>query len=100
MDFNFTKEEKILQTGVREYLRDKIVPIADEYDKKGPMAKKDASRFLKGLIPFGYIGALVPEKLGGPGLSFVEQGILTFELRKAYASLGGIAGITSNVAVA
>jgi acyl-CoA dehydrogenase len=100
MDFNFTNQQLMLQRSVREYMQNKIAPVADEYDKKGPMAKEDAHRFLKGLIPFGYIGALVPEELGGPGLSYMDSAIITLELRKAYASLGGIAGITSNAAVA
>lgn len=100
MDFNLSKEQLMLQKSVQEYMRNKIVPIADEYDKKGPMSRQDAVRFLKDLIPFGYIGALVPEEMGGPGLSYVDSGLIMLELRKAYASLGGIAGITSNAAVA
>lgn len=98
MDFEFTKEQKMLQKSVREYMKDKIIPVADEYDKKGPMSKEDAHMFLKGLIPFGYIGSLVPEELGGPGLSYMDYAIIIFELRKAYAALGGITGITSSSA--
>ena len=55
MDFNFTKEQQMIQKSAQEYLKKEIAPIADEYDKKGPMSKDDAHRFLKGLIPFGYI---------------------------------------------
>ena len=96
MDFELTKEQKMLQKSVREYMKNKIVPIADEYDKKGPMAKADAHKFLKDLEPFGYLGSMVPEELGGPGLSCMDWAIIIFELRKAYAALGGIVGITSN----
>jgi len=32
-----------------KYMKDKIIPIADEYDKKGPMAKKDAHNRERGL---------------------------------------------------
>jgi len=96
MDFEFTKEQKMLQKSVREYIKDKIIPVVDEYEKKGPMAKADAHRFLKGLVPFGYIGSLVPEELGGPGLTHTDYAIIIFELRKAWASLGGITGITSS----
>ena len=96
MDFELTKEQKMLQKSVREYMRDKIVPIADEYDKKGPMAKKDAHKFLKDLVPFGYVGSLVPESMGGPGLRYMDYAVIIFELRKAYAALGGIVGITTS----
>ncbi len=100
LNFKFTKEQKMLQSAVQEYMKDKITPIAAEYDQKGAMSKKDALKFLKGLIPFGYIGTLVPEKDGGPGLSHVEWGIIFKELRKAYGSLGGITGITSSAITA
>jgi alkylation response protein AidB-like acyl-CoA dehydrogenase len=96
MDFELTEEQKMLQASVREYMRDNIIPVADEYDKKGPMSKADAHQFLKGLIPFGYIGSQVPESQGGPGLGYMDYAVIIFELRKAYASLGGITGITSS----
>jgi len=85
----------MLQTTVRRYMKDRIVPIADEYDRKGPMSKQDAHRFLKELKPFGYVGTLVPEELGGPGLTHIDWAILHEALRGAYAALGGVVGITS-----
>ena len=88
----------MLRNSVREYLRDKIAPVADDYDRKGPMTGQDAQRFLKALEPFGYLGTLVSEKQGGPGMSCIDWGILFEELRGAYASLGGIVGITSTAA--
>ena len=95
MDFEFTDEQRALRDTVRRFLNEKVDPIADEYDRKGPMSKEDALRFLKELKPFGYIGTLVPEKDGGPGLDHVTWGVLHEELRRVYASLGGIVGITS-----
>ena len=96
MDFDLTEEQKILQETVRRYLKDKIAPIADEYDRKGPMTKQEAHRFLKDLKPFGYLGTLVSEKYGGFGLSHIDWAILYEELRGVYAGLGGVTGITSS----
>jgi acyl-CoA dehydrogenase len=98
MDFDLSKDQKMLQDSVKEYLRDKIAPIADDYDRKGPMGKKEAEYFLKKLEPFGYLGTHVPKKYGGPGMSHVDWAIIFEELRGAYASLGGIVGITSATA--
>ncbi len=95
MDFDFSDEQRMLQETVRRYINEKIVPIADEYDRKGPMSKADAVRFLKELKPFGYVGTLVAEEDGGPGLTHMEWPILFEELRRGYASLGGVVGITS-----
>lgn len=95
MDFELTDEQKALQETVRKFLAQKIEPLADEYDRKGPMSKENALRFLKELKPFGYVGTHVPEKYGGPELDNVTWAVLHEELRRAYASLGGIVGITS-----
>ncbi len=95
MDFDFTDEQKALQDTVRKFLAQKIEPIADAYDRKGPMSKEDAVMFLKQLKPFGYVGTHVSEKYGGPGLDNVTWGLLHEELRRAYAALGGVVGITS-----
>jgi alkylation response protein AidB-like acyl-CoA dehydrogenase len=96
MDFDFSDEQRMLQDTVRRYVNEKIIPLADEYDRKGPMCKEDAQRFLKELKPFGYVGTLVPEAYGGPGLTHMEWPILFEELRRGYSSLGGIVGITSS----
>jgi len=95
MDFEFTDEQKALQETVRKFLAKKIEPIADEYDRKGPLSKQDAVMFLKELKPFGYVGTHVPEKYGGPGLDNITWALLHEELRRAYAGLGGVVGITS-----
>ena len=96
MDFDFSDEQRMLQDTVRRYVNEKIVPVADAYDRKGPMSKGDAQRFLKEMRPFGYVGTLVPEAHGGPGLTHMEWPILFEELRRGYSSLGGIVGITSS----
>jgi len=96
MDFDFSDEQRALQDTIRKFLAQKIEPVADEYDRKGPLSKENAIRFLKDLKPFGYLGTLVPEKYGGPGLDHVTWGVLHEELRRAYAGLGGVVGITSS----
>jgi alkylation response protein AidB-like acyl-CoA dehydrogenase len=95
MNFEFSDEQRMLQDTVRRYINEKIAPVADEYDRKGPMSKADAQRFLKDLKEFGYVGTLVSEEDGGPGLTHMEWPILFEELRRGYASLGGVVGITS-----
>lgn len=97
MDFNLTEEQRMIQNTVRRYLKDSIVPIADAYDRKGPMKKDDAHRFLKELKQFGYVGTLIKKELGGPGLSHLDGAILYENLNGAYASLGGVVGITSSL---
>lgn len=98
MNFDFTDEQNMLEDTVKRYIKDKIAPLADEYDRKGPLSKADTHRFLKELKQFGYVGTLVPEEDGGPGLSHIDWGILYEHLRGAWAGLGGAVGITSSTA--
>lgn len=93
-----TTEEKLLQQSVREFIKDKITPIADEYDRKGAMDKKTAHEFIKKFVPFGFIGHAVAEELGGPGLKHRQSALVYYELAKTWMSLCGILGITSSVA--
>ncbi len=96
MDFDLTDEQRMLQETVRRFLRDKIAPLADAFDRKGPMTKQEAHGFLKDLKPFGYLGTLVSEEHGGCGLSHIDWAVLHEELRGVYAGLGGVVGITSS----
>ena len=96
MNYNFSKEEMLLKNSVREYVRDRIIPVADDTDAKGPLTVTDARKFLSGLEPFGFIGPLVPATHQGPGLSHVESGIIYQELAGGWAALGVAALFTSN----
>lgn len=93
--FTLNSEQVMLQQTVRKFIKDKIAPVVSEYEAKGSMSKKDAHYFLKMLVPFGYVGSLVAEELGGPGLGFMDKSIIAYELAKIWASLSGIVGITS-----
>jgi alkylation response protein AidB-like acyl-CoA dehydrogenase len=96
MDFDFSDEQKLLQQTVKRYLKDKIAPLADEYDRRGPMSKEVALWFINDLKTFGYVGTLVDAELGGAGLTHMDWAILHEELRGAYASLGGVVGIVAS----
>ena len=98
MDFELTKEQKMLRDSVREYLKDKLEPIADDLDRKGPLTKEEAHKFLRELEPFGYVGTLVSESLGGPGMSHIDWAVIHEELKGTLAGLGGLVGITSSTA--
>jgi acyl-CoA dehydrogenase len=97
MNFNLSKEERLLQKSVREYLRDRIAPFADAGDREAPLSKDQVLAYLKGLAPFGYLGPLVSADLSGPGLSHVETGLILSDLGKVWAALAAMAFSTSMV---
>lgn len=95
MDFEFSDEQKMLRETVRRYLRERIAPLAAALDRQGPLPKHTAHDFLRELKQFGYVGTLVSPEYGGPGLCHLDWAVLHEELRKVFAGLGGVVGITS-----
>jgi len=100
MDFELAEEQKMLKTNARDFLEKEIVPIADEYDRKGPLSKNEAVGFIKQLMPFGYYIGQLPEEYGGSNLNHTSYGLLMEELSRAWASMAGvimIAGLASGM---
>ena len=89
MDFAFTEEQQMLKTNVRTFLDKEIVPVVDEYEKKGPLTKEATVSFIRQLMPFGYLLGFLPEKCGGSQLEAKTNGILVEELARAWGSLAG-----------
>jgi alkylation response protein AidB-like acyl-CoA dehydrogenase len=91
MDFEYTKEQKLIKSSAREVMEKEIIPLADEYDKSQSLLDRRILRELLDKISLlGYTGARVAEEDGGIGLSNVDYGILCEELWRAYASLGSV----------
>ena len=87
MDFELPKEEKILIEDVKNFMKREVVPIIDEYEERRELPPRS---IVKKLIPFGYIGGLLPEKEGGQNISYVLYGSLMEELGGVWGSLRGI----------
>lgn len=94
---NLTEEQSMLQDTARKFIKEKIAPLVNQYEAKGQLCKEDAHHFLKMLQPLGYIGPMVAEEFGGPGLDHISKSVLMFELAKVWPSLAGVAGITSGI---
>jgi len=90
MDFDLTEEQKMLRTNARDFLEKEIAPVADEYDRKGPLTREEATGFIKQLMPFGYYIGTMPEEYGGSGLNHKTHGMLVEELSRVWAGLAGM----------
>lgn len=71
MDFEITREQKMIQKSVREFMKKEIAPVAEEIDRQ--------DRFPEGIWKkmgdLGILGLGVPDEYGGSGMD-----ILTFIL--------------------
>ena len=89
MDFTLTEEQQMLQKNVRSFLEKEIVPVVDEYEKKGALTKEATVGFIRQLLPLGYLSGFLPEQYGGSELDHKTNGILVEELARAWGSLAG-----------
>ncbi|WP_027719474.1 acyl-CoA dehydrogenase [Desulfovirgula thermocuniculi] len=84
MNFDLTKEQKMIRDVVREFAQGEIAPRAREIDRTGQfpldIIKKMADLDLMGL-PF-------PEKYGGAGADYVSYCLAVEEISRACASTG------------
>jgi len=90
MDFDLTEEQKMLKSNAREYLEREIVPVANEQDRKGPLTKEMAVKFMRQLMPFGYVTGTLSEEYGGSRLDQKTNGVLVEELARAWGGLCGV----------
>ena len=94
MDFEFTKEQKLIKDSAREVMEKEVIPFADEWDQnKSLHDRKILDALLDKLIPLGYIGATIPEESGGQGLDHVSWGIIAEEIGRASVPLASILGL-------
>jgi alkylation response protein AidB-like acyl-CoA dehydrogenase len=91
MDFGLTEEQRILKTNSRRFVENEIAPYVEEQEKKGPMDRETAGRFLKKLISYGYIVGPFPKELGGSALDELSHGIMVEELWRVWPALGVMA---------
>jgi glutaryl-CoA dehydrogenase (non-decarboxylating) len=84
MQFELSKEHKMLQKAVREFADKKIAPNADQWDADNYLPVKEA---IKPMAELGFIGTVIPEEYGGEDAGWMAAAIITEEIARASSSL-------------
>ena len=84
MDFAFTPEQIELRRAVREFAEGEIRPHVRKWDDSETFPLE----IIKQLGALGYMGAILPEDLGGAGLGYIEYCIIIEELSRVDGSIG------------
>jgi acyl-CoA dehydrogenase len=87
MEFGLTDEQQVLQDAARRFAREKIAPIAPEYDQSGEFPRDVIEEAWK----LGLSSTAIPPEYGGLGLPSVDSCLVTEELA------WGCAGITTSI---
>ena len=86
MDFILSEEQKMLQTAIRDFARDKLAPVADELDKRQEFAWDN----FKMMAEMGLFGLSIPPEYGGSGGDEISIAIAVEEIARACASTADI----------
>ena len=84
MDFALSPQHEDIRRTVREFAERRIVPIADELERKGEFPME----IIREAASLGLLGVPYPEELGGTGLDSLAYAITVEELSRASGSVG------------
>lgn len=83
IDFEFTEEQNMFRDTTRDFGKNEIEPLVEEYEKK--------EEFPKHLFPIlgemGFLGIVFPEEYGGVGLDKVTECVFAEEMGKICAGI-------------
>jgi butyryl-CoA dehydrogenase len=84
MDFELSQDQKILQSSVRDFVRQEIQPLALQIDEQHHIPDQLVAK----MAHMGFFGSYLPEAYGGSGLDILSYVIVVEEVSKACASNG------------
>ncbi len=82
MDFSLTDEQRLIQETVRNFVDERVLPVAVEND----IAHKLDLELIEGMAELGLLGIVIPEEYGGAGLDFVAEALSCEEIERGEAA--------------
>jgi hypothetical protein len=91
-----TDRQKENRSAFRKFVDEAVIPYAAENDRQERMPVEDIHRIAR----LGYLGAVLPEAVGGAGMDMISFGLLNEELGRGCSSLRSLLTVHSMAAVA
>jgi glutaryl-CoA dehydrogenase (non-decarboxylating) len=82
VDFALTDEQRLIQDTVRNFVDDRVLPVAIEND----LAHRLDLTLIEGMGDLGLLGIVIPEEYGGAGLDFVSEALACEEIERGEAA--------------
>lgn len=83
MDFSLTGEQQMIQSAVRRFAREEILPHSREWEKAECFPRELLGR----MGELGLLGVPIPEEYGGTGLDYISEAIVFEEVGYADSSV-------------
>ncbi|MBW2583490.1 MAG: acyl-CoA dehydrogenase family protein [Deltaproteobacteria bacterium] len=84
MNFDLTKEQKIIQKAAREFAKGEFTDVARDLD----INETYPAEIVKKAKELDLIGLFIPEAYGGPGFGYLEQAMVLEEFWKIDPGIG------------
>jgi alkylation response protein AidB-like acyl-CoA dehydrogenase len=88
MDFELSQEQQIFRKTLRDFVRDRIAPVAREWEQSG----RYPTEIVEGMKGLGLFGLTVPEAYGGLAVDLVSFVIAFEEIARGWMGIAGILG--------
>ena len=95
IEFEFTEEQKMLRRSVREFVTERIKPLADQIEREDEIPQD----LIDEMGELGYFGAVVPEEYGGSGFGEIGYCIVVEELSRGSSAVAVMVGGHESLAV-
>ena len=89
LNLKFSQEHKMIEDSVKKFAKDKIKPLAEDFDQATEFMTKEFLEIYKQEAELGFYDVIVPEKYGGiaDNLDVLSCSIIHKELAKASAGI-------------
>ncbi|MGB1249922.1 MAG: acyl-CoA dehydrogenase family protein [Candidatus Promineifilaceae bacterium] len=89
MNFQFTDEQKAIQSKVRKFAAEEVAPLARETDESGEFP----IHLVKRMGELGFLAGTVSAEYGGSAMDYVSYTLLSEELGRADSSVRGFLAV-------
>ena len=93
MDDLLSEEHKLIRESVREWVKQEVSPIIEDYAQKAEYP----IQLNKGIAALGGFGPYIPTEYGGAGLDQISYGIIMQELERGDSGIRSAASVQSSL---
>ena len=93
VDELLTEEHKMVRESVRNYVKQSISPIIEDYAQKAEFPEQ----IVKQMGELGVFGPTVPEQYGGGGLDYISYGLMMQELERGDSGVRSTASVQGSL---
>jgi glutaryl-CoA dehydrogenase len=93
LDALLTDEQKLVRGSVRDFVKNEISPIIEEYAQKGEFPAYMIKKFGK----MGVFGPTIPTNYGGGGLDYISYGLMMQEIERGDSGMRSTASVQGSL---